>query len=94
MSAPNTVGWTESPNGRGTTDILFANFLALLVCVWTILHHNLQARDDGYWTIFLRKCRWAALAVTAPEMLTLFAVMQWNAANISVKEMRGLGNPE
>ncbi|KAK4150807.1 squalene epoxidase-domain-containing protein [Chaetomidium leptoderma] len=78
----------------GTTDILFANFLALFVCVWTILHHNLQARDDGYWTIFLQKCRWAALAVTAPEMLTLFAVMQWNAANISVKEMRGLGKPE
>jgi squalene monooxygenase len=24
-------------------------------------------------------------------MLTLFAVMQWNAANISVRQMRGVG---
>ncbi|KAK3356655.1 hypothetical protein B0T25DRAFT_537133 [Lasiosphaeria hispida] len=91
MASANTVGWTSSPNGRGTMDILFENFLALLVCVWTVLHHNLQARHEGFWTVFLRKCRWAVLAVTAPEMLTLFAIMQWNAANISVKEMRGIG---
>ncbi|KAK3898974.1 squalene epoxidase-domain-containing protein [Staphylotrichum tortipilum] len=59
--------------GRGTLDILFANFLALFVCVWTF---------------FFRKCRWATLAVAAPKMLT---VMQWNAANISVKQMQALG---
>ncbi len=94
MDIQHTVGWTSSPNGRGTLDILFNNFLALFVCVWTVLHHNLQARHDGYWTVFRRKCRWAALAVTAPEMLTLFAVMQWNAANISVKQMQGLGKQE
>lgn len=82
-----TVGWTPSPNTRGTLEILFSNFLALFVCVWTVLRHNLQARDDGYWTVFFRKCRWAVLAITAPEMLTLFSVMQWNAANISVKQM-------
>lgn len=29
--------------------------------------------------------------MAAPEMLTLFAVMQWNAANISVKDMKNLG---
>jgi squalene monooxygenase len=92
MASSKTVGWTPSPSGRGTLDILFTNFVALFVCVWTVLHHNLQARHDGFWTVFFRKCRWAALAVCAPEILTLFAVMQWNAANISVKEMGGLGN--
>ena len=86
-----TVGWTQSPNARGTVDILLENFLALFVCVWTVLHHNLQASHEGFWSVILRKCRWAALAVAAPEMLTLFAVMQWNAANISVKEMKSLG---
>ena len=90
-SPQHTVGWTSSSSGRGTLDILFNNFLALFVCVWTVLHHNLQARHDGYWTVFFRKCRWAALAVVAPEMLTVFAAMQWNAANVSVKQMQGLG---
>jgi squalene monooxygenase len=94
MAPLHTVGWTSSPSGRGTLDIFFTNALALFVCVWTVLHHNLQAREDGYWTVFFRKCRWAVLAITAPEMLTLFAVMQWNAANISVKQMHELENHE
>lgn len=35
--------------------------------------------------------RWATLAVCGPEMLTLFAIMQWNSANISVAEMQKIG---
>ncbi|KAK4447784.1 squalene epoxidase-domain-containing protein [Podospora aff. communis PSN243] len=85
------LGWVSSPNTRATNDILFDNFLALFVCVWTVLHHNLQAKHEGFWSVFWRKFRWAVLAVTAPEMLTLFAVMQWNAGNISVREMRSIG---
>ncbi|KPM35772.1 hypothetical protein AK830_g10798 [Neonectria ditissima] len=89
--ANDTVGWTDSPDGRGTVDILIANFMALFVCVWTVLHHNIQAPHDGYWAVVLRKLRWAALAIWAPEVLTLFSIMQWNAANISVREMQDLG---
>ena len=92
MAAPSTVGWTSSFSGRGTLDILYGNFLALFVCVWAVLHHNVQARRDGFWTVVFRKSRWAALAVCAPEMLTLFAVMQWNAANISMREMGSIGS--
>ncbi|KAK0611442.1 hypothetical protein B0T14DRAFT_328398 [Immersiella caudata] len=91
MASGGTVGWVSSPNARATNDILFENFLALFVCVWTVLHHNLQAKHEGFWSVFWRKFRWAFLAVAAPEMLTLFAAMQWNAANISVKEMRSIG---
>lgn len=36
--------------------------------------------------------RWATLAVAAPDLLSLFAVMQWNAANISVRQMKNLGD--
>ncbi len=85
------VGWVSKPNQRGTADILWDNFLVLFVCVWTILHHNLQAKTDSTRRVVLRKLRWALLAVCAPEMLTLFAVMQWNAANISVEQMNALG---
>ncbi|SPO04193.1 uncharacterized protein DNG_06876 [Cephalotrichum gorgonifer] len=92
--ASKTVGWVSSPDGRGTIDILWTNLLALFVCVWTVLHHNIQARDEGEWTVIVRKLRWAALAVCAPEMLTLFAIMQWNAANKSVSEMHSLGHSD
>ncbi|KAH7310764.1 hypothetical protein B0I35DRAFT_470554 [Stachybotrys elegans] len=90
-SVHDTVGWVDSPNGRGTFDILITNFMALFVCVWTVLHHNIQAKRDSYSAIVRRKLRWAALAIWAPEVLTLFAIMQWNAAKISVKEMHSLG---
>lgn len=91
MTSKDLVGWVSTPNQRGTADILWANFLTLFVCVWTVLHHNLQATREGERAVILRKLRWATLAVTAPEMLTLFAIMQWNAANISVKEMSAFG---
>lgn len=42
--------------------------------------------SQGVWTLFARKCRWA---VSAPEALNLFTIMQWNAANFPVAEMRG-----
>ncbi|TVY71181.1 hypothetical protein LSUE1_G007637 [Lachnellula suecica] len=86
-----TVGWNPQPNGRGTLDIIRGCFLVLFVCVWAVLHHNIPIKSEGFWAIFARKFRWATLAVCAPEMLTLFAVMQWNAANISVADMKEIG---
>lgn len=89
--ASDTVGWVDSPEGRGTIDILFTNIIAIVVCVWTVLHHNIQAKGESEWTVTIRKLRWSMLAICAPEMLTLFAIMQWNAANRSVTEMHRLG---
>lgn len=84
------VGFVGEPNTRGTLGIVWSCLIVLSVCVWNVLHHNLPSEDEGYWSVFWRKMRWATLAVTAPELLTLFAVMQWNAANISVREMKSL----
>lgn len=81
------LGWTVEPGGRGTLGIIWSCFLVLFVCIWTILHDNIQAREDTYWTVVGRRLRWSVLAVFAPEMLTLFSIMQWNAANRSTKEM-------
>jgi squalene monooxygenase len=85
------IGWNPQPNERGTIDIIWSCFLVLFVCVWAVMHHNVPIKGEGFWAEFRRKCRWATLAVCAPEMLTLFSVMQWNAANISVKQMRKIG---
>lgn len=94
MPSPEKVGWVDSPDGRGTIDIFISNFMALFVCVWTVLHHNIQSKHDTEWQIFCRKMRWATLAIWAPEVLTLFAIMQWNAANLSVQEMHALGHTD
>lgn len=88
---PRALGYTPQPNQRGTIDIIWGCVLVLFVCVWVVLHHNVPIKSEGFWSVFARKVRWAILAVCAPEMLTLFAVMQWNAANISVVEMTEIG---
>lgn len=88
---PRETGWVSQPNQRGTLAIIWGCFLVLFVCVWAVLHHNVPAKSEGFWTLFARKLRWAILAVSAPEMLSLFAIMQWNAANISVAEMKAIG---
>jgi squalene monooxygenase len=88
------LGWTSAPNQRGSVDIIWGCVLVLFVCVWAVLHHNVPLKSDHYWSVFSRKLRWATLAVCAPELLTLFAIMQWNAANISVAEMKVLGEED
>ena len=55
------------------------------------MYHNVPLKPDRYWSTFGQKLHWAALAVCAPELLTLFAVMQQNAAKTSVTEMKDFG---
>lgn len=92
LPSQNRLGWTSSPNQRGSIDIIWSCCLVLFVCVWAVLHHNIPLKSDSIWTTLGRKLRWATLAVAAPELLTLFSVMQWNAANVSVREMKDLGD--
>ncbi|KAF4638016.1 hypothetical protein G7Y89_g59 [Cudoniella acicularis] len=85
------LGYVSQPNQRGTIDIMWECSLVLFVSVWVVMHHNVPIKGESLREGITRKIRWVALAVCAPEMLTLFAVMQWNAANISVKEMQKIG---
>lgn len=69
-------GWRESPNERGTIDILWSRVSTLFVCLWVMLHLNVPARDEAYWKIHLRKLKWLMLALLAPELVMLFATGQ------------------
>lgn len=82
------AGWNAGPEGRGTLSTIWSCSL-VLVCVWTVLYDNIKARDDNEWEVFIRRLCWSILAVSGPEMLTLFAMMQWNGAKRSVREMEG-----
>jgi hypothetical protein len=85
------AGWTESPNQRGTIDILWSCSLTLFTALWTVLHLNVPSADDGFWTILLRKIRWGIFAFLAPDMLVGFSAMQFHSAKISVIQMHSIG---
>ena len=84
-------GWVDQPTERGTTDIIWTCLSTLIICLWTTLHLNLPAPDDGPWTIFWRKARWLLLGILAPELPMLFAFAQWASAKRSVVDMHNLG---
>jgi hypothetical protein len=93
MKAHNILvpGWQESPNERGTIDILWSCVSTLFVCLWVMLHLNVPARDEAYWKIRLRKLKWLMLALLAPELVMLFATGQWASAKRSTADMAQLG---
>lgn len=88
------VGWLSTPSQRGTIDIIWGCTLVLFLCIWTVLHLNIPAKTDGYWTRSARKIRWSVFAIIYPELISLFASMQWSSARLSVKEMRALGGSQ
>ncbi|KAK5948824.1 hypothetical protein OHC33_010075 [Knufia fluminis] len=90
-SSQLTSGWQGGSNQRGTADIIWSCFSTIFLCLWSMLHLNLPAPTDEYWTIFRRKARWLLLGVLAPEVPMLMACGQWSSAKRSVKEMQELG---
>ena len=84
--------WVDSPNHRGTIDIIWSCITTLAICCWVMLHLNVPAQNDDLWTLFLRKARWLLLALLAPELVMLFACGQWASAQRSVADMHSLGH--
>ena len=84
-------GWVNSPNQRGTMDIIWSCVTTLAICCWVMLHLNVPAKNDNHWTLFLRKAKWLMFALLSPELVMLFACGQWASAQRSVADMHSLG---
>lgn len=86
-TTPHINGWIKSPNARGTGDIIWSCFFAVLVCTWTVLHLNLPAESENGWRLKLRKMKWMTIAIVMPEVVTCSAFVQRVAARDSVRSM-------
>ncbi|KAF2114580.1 hypothetical protein BDV96DRAFT_647276 [Lophiotrema nucula] len=84
-------GWVDSPSERGTLDIVWSCVLTIFFCLWSVLHLNVPAPTDTFWTIFWRTTRWMILGILAPELPMLIAAGQWASAKRSVGNMKELG---
>jgi hypothetical protein len=65
MNKKALAGWTNSLNERSTIDLLWSCLLVIFTSVWTVIHLNLPAKNDGMRTLFTRKRRWMFMAVLA-----------------------------
>jgi len=84
-TATSTSGWTASPNGRGTFDIIISCLFTIFLCCWTSVCPNLPALSDGKWTQFRDKFDLACIGLLGPEFLMGIAIAQRNSARRSVK---------
>ena len=85
----SATAWVDSPNVRGTFDILQTCLLTLLACIYTALHLNVPARTDWYITLRLR-IKWILLALFAPEVVLFMAGDQLQQARNLRQELRRL----
>ena len=99
MGSENAVGWTPSPNRRGTIDILWICAFTLFICTWTVLHPNIPTQEEvraqwtqwPFWRKRLKPAGLLLLTVAAPELVVALAVRDWLWARASIREMRDLG---
>ncbi|OBT39997.1 hypothetical protein VE00_09425 [Pseudogymnoascus sp. WSF 3629] len=74
------LGWTQTPNTRGSIDILYTCLSTIFLCSWTVLHLNIPSCSDTSKKIFLRKLKWMGVAIMVPEFVTALAFNQWMQA--------------
>ncbi|KAF3768963.1 hypothetical protein M406DRAFT_349979 [Cryphonectria parasitica EP155] len=86
----NMVGFQWGPNSRGTMDIIWSCFLVLVPALWTVVHTNVPAAGETFWSLMLRRLRWACMCIFIPSMLTMVAGAQWDSACKSVRKMQKL----
>lgn len=91
-STANHYSWVPSPDTRGTLDILWPCLTTMALCLWSMLHLNLPAKDETARTEFLRRLRWVFLSVLCPELPILFAFAQLSSARQSVEDIKKLPN--
>ncbi|KAI4117427.1 MAG: hypothetical protein LQ338_007557 [Usnochroma carphineum] len=84
-------GWVGQCNQRGTIDIVWNCFSTVFISLWVMLHLNVPADHEGFWTSFFRKARWLILGALAPETVLLASGGQWASAKRSLTDMRELG---
>lgn len=87
-------GWVGQCDQRGTIDIIRNCFSTIFISLWVMLHLNVPAAHEGFWTSFIRKTQWLVLGALAPETLLLASGGQWASAKRSVADMRSLGYDE
>ncbi|KAL8766497.1 MAG: hypothetical protein Q9209_006713 [Squamulea sp. 1 TL-2023] len=85
-------GWVGQCDQRGSIDIIWSCLLTIGISLWVMLHLNVPAQHEGFWTCFFRRTKWLILGVLAPETLLLAAGGQWASAKRSVVDMRSLNS--
>ena len=94
MSANDTnttlQGWTASPDGRGSLDILWSCSATIFLSTWSAICLNVPEPNDTLGTYAKRKTWITLISLLGPEFLLLYALGEWQSARISVDHFKQL----
>jgi hypothetical protein len=64
--SPDFLPWQDSPNFRGTMDIIWSCLFTVFICVWTAVHLNVPAppTTDTMVKLWVRRIKWGTLFVS------------------------------
>ncbi|KAM5350395.1 hypothetical protein ACJ41O_006900 [Fusarium nematophilum] len=85
------VGWTESPDGRGTYDIILTCLITTFLCCWSSVYPNIPGPDDSAWAAFRDKLGLACLGLLGPDFIIVLAIGQRSSARRSVRKFHAVG---
>ncbi|KAI5460826.1 hypothetical protein BGZ63DRAFT_414924 [Mariannaea sp. PMI_226] len=85
------VGWTSSPDGRGTYDIILTCAVTTFLCCWTSVYPNIPGPNDGFWLALRDKLGLALLGLLGPDFIITLALGQKSSARRSVKKFHSAG---
>jgi hypothetical protein len=86
LTAP---AWVNSPDIRGTFDILQSCILTLVACIYTALHLDVPIKTAWH-EVFLYKLKWTAITLFAPEISLYMAADQLQQAWSLKAKLRAL----
>ncbi|KAF2278252.1 uncharacterized protein EI97DRAFT_492768 [Westerdykella ornata] len=87
----STVGWVETPQVRGTFDLILACLTTLALCAWTAYHPNVHG-SRKFWQQTAHRLLWMTIAVFIPEVVLYCASSQWWEARNLRKDINTLGD--
>ena len=79
----DTQGWYSPPNQeRGAWDILWSCLSTVFICTWTVIHPDIPRKSaKGFFEYLIdHRLPWLALAILAPELVTIIAMGQFLSA--------------
>jgi hypothetical protein len=88
--APPLQGWTNSPDSRGTLDVINSCIFTIFICVWSILCINITPPEESAIVEFFYKLKLVFLCVLGPDFLLLLAVGQFESARKSCEQFKSL----
>ena len=88
------VGWTSSPNLRGTKDIIWSCIFVVFLSTWATLHINVPPVKKSFWWRFRNKSLLMAVGLLAPEYIATIAFTELRTALVVRSHIQSLGYEE